>query len=91
MGIGGGIFLIAFGAILTFAIHAHVNWIDLRVVGWVFIGAGVAVMLLTIYFWNHRRNRGQLTLTEQAQFVHDPDGAITPDPPDSGMPPGPMN
>lgn len=40
MGIGSGIFLIALGAILTFAIRANVWWVDLRAVGWVFILAG---------------------------------------------------
>jgi len=57
MGIGGGIFLIALGAILTFAVRANVSWIDVHVVGWVLMLAGAAVLGLTIYFWRQRRAR----------------------------------
>jgi Domain of unknown function (DUF6458) len=72
MGIGGGIFLIAIGAILTFAVHANISWLDLRVVGFVLMLAGAAVLFLTIYFWQARRRERGLTLVEQAQLAHDP-------------------
>ena len=68
MGIGGGIFLIAIGAIVAFAIHAQISWLDLRVVGWVLMLAGVAVLWVTIWFWNNRRRRQQPpTLVQQSQ------------------------
>lgn len=54
MGVGSGIFLIAIGAILTFALRANVWWIDVRAVGWVFILAGLAVLLTTLWFWQDR-------------------------------------
>jgi hypothetical protein len=50
--------------------------------------AGLAVILLTLYFWNDRRRRNQYTLVEQARYVHDPDGPINPEPPPDGPPPG---
>jgi membrane protein implicated in regulation of membrane protease activity len=68
MGIGGGIFLIALGAILAFAVHANISWLDLHVVGWVLILAGVAVLWITIWFWQNRRRRQRLTLVEQSQI-----------------------
>ncbi|MEV7329868.1 DUF6458 family protein [Micromonospora sp. NPDC093244] len=55
MGIGGSIFLIALGAILAFAVEADMGWLNLSVVGWVLMLAGVAGLLTTLYFWNSRR------------------------------------
>ena len=55
MGIGVGIFLIIVGAILTFALHATLAGVDLRVVGWILMLAGVAGLVLFFYFWNRRR------------------------------------
>ncbi len=57
MGIGGSIFLIAIGAILTWAVHLNTGWLDLRVVGWVLMLAGVVGLVLTLWFWNSRRRR----------------------------------
>jgi hypothetical protein len=55
MGIGVGIFLIVVGAILTFALQVTVAGVDLRVVGWILMLAGVAGLVLFFYFWNRRR------------------------------------
>lgn len=55
MGIGAGIFLIALGAIVAFAIDADLGWLNLNVVGWVLMLAGLAGLLTTLYFWNTRR------------------------------------
>ncbi|MFI7606975.1 DUF6458 family protein [Micromonospora sp. WMMD812] len=55
MGIGGSIFLIALGAIFAFAVEADLGWLNLAVVGWVLMLAGVAGLLVTLYFWNNRR------------------------------------
>ena len=55
MGIGGSIVLIAIGAILAFAVHVSVGWLDLSVVGWVLMAAGLIGLLLTLWFWNNRR------------------------------------
>jgi Na+/proline symporter len=58
MGIGIGIFLIAVGAILTFAVHATVVGLDLKVIGWILMLSGVAGLIFFIYFWNRRRPTG---------------------------------
>ena len=55
MGIGVGILLIVVGAILTFAVDATVAGLDLKVVGWILMLAGVAGQILFFYFWNRRR------------------------------------
>lgn len=55
MGFGGSIFLIALGAIFAFAVEADLGWLNLAVVGWVLMLAGVAGLLLTLHFWNSRR------------------------------------
>lgn len=55
MGIGFGVFLLALGAILTFAVDWTVGGLDLKAVGWVLMAAGVLGLVLFFYFWNRRR------------------------------------
>jgi len=55
MGIGGSIFLIALGAILAFAVNAHFSGIDINVVGYVLMLAGLVGLLVTVWYWNSRR------------------------------------
>jgi Domain of unknown function (DUF6458) len=62
MGIGAGIFLIVVGAIMTFALDVNLAGVDLNVVGWILMLAGVAGLVLFFYFWNRRRGpRGIVT------------------------------
>ena len=56
MGIGAGILLIVVGAILTFAVDATVTGINLDVVGWILMLAGVAGLILFVYFSQRRRS-----------------------------------
>jgi hypothetical protein len=55
MGIGVGIFLLALGAILTFAVDWKIAGLDLHAVGWVLMAAGAVGLVLFFYFWNRRR------------------------------------
>ncbi len=55
MGIGGSIFLIALGAILAFAVEADLGFLDLNIVGWVLMLAGLVGLVLTMWFWQSRR------------------------------------
>ena len=57
MGIGTSIFLIAVGAILTFALDASIGGIDLDVVGWILMAAGVIGLIVTTFIWGGRRRR----------------------------------
>jgi hypothetical protein len=78
MSLGFGIFLIVVGAILTFALNVTVSWIDLHLVGWILMGAGVVVVIIGIVLIVRKRrsvvinrsgvdprNGGQITETER--------------------------
>ena len=52
MGIGVSVFLLAVGAILTFAVNATANGIDLDMVGVILMIAGVIGLLTSMLFWN---------------------------------------
>lgn len=54
MGIGAGIFLLAVGAVLVFAIHTNPSngAIDLHTVGWILMGAGALGIVLSMVFWS---------------------------------------
>ncbi len=64
MGIGVSVFLIAVGAILTFALNVSVSGIDLDVVGWILMGAGVLGLIVTLIIWGGRRR--QVVTTDPA-------------------------
>lgn len=73
MGIGGGILLIAIGAILAFAVHAEPGWLDLTVVGWVLMLAGASALVITIWYWNDRRNRAAgvpMDVVDETRYAH---------------------
>ena len=55
MGIGVSIFLIALGAILTFATDVSVSGLDLDVVGVVLMLAGALGLVMTLLIWGPRR------------------------------------
>lgn len=56
MSIGIGILLVAIGAILTFALNVTVDWIDLDLVGYILMIAGVIVVILGLIFMMRRRS-----------------------------------
>jgi hypothetical protein len=58
MGIGVSIFLIALGAILTFATDVSVSGLDLDVVGVVLMLAGGLGLVMTLLIWGPRRRVG---------------------------------
>src|SRR6188768_1852343 len=66
MGIGGSIFLLALGAILAFAVNANFSGIDINVVGYVLMMAGLVGLIITVWFWNSRR-RPTTTVTSSTQ------------------------
>jgi hypothetical protein len=55
MGIGLSVLLIAAGAILTFAVKASVSGLDLDVVGWILMGAGVLGLIWSLILLNARK------------------------------------
>jgi len=61
LGIGVGIFLIAVGAILAFAVHATTSGVNLHTVGWILIAVGAAGILLSMLFWQSWAGPGYFT------------------------------
>lgn len=55
MGIGVSVFLIAVGAILTFALDLRVGFLDLDAVGWILMAAGALGLIVTTIIWGGRR------------------------------------
>jgi len=47
MGLGVGIFLIAVGAILAFAVNSTSGAVDIHAVGWILMGVGLVSVLVT--------------------------------------------
>jgi hypothetical protein len=71
MGIGGSIFLIAVGAIIRFGVrNQNLGPLDLHVIGWVLMLAGLAVLLLTLWVWNSRKRRVVTTTAGAAPVQH---------------------
>lgn len=55
MGVGASLFFIALGAIIAFGVNIQSEWLDLDVVGWVTMLAGLAGLIITMWYWNRRR------------------------------------
>ncbi len=70
MGIGASLFLIAAGAILTFALNLHVGGVDLHVIGWILMAVGVLGLIVTMVIWGGRR--GRTTVVEDRRDVGPP-------------------
>jgi len=52
MGFGTSLFLIAVGAILTFAVNVSVQGLDLDAVGIILMIVGVIGMIASLVYWN---------------------------------------
>jgi hypothetical protein len=57
MGMGFSVFLVAVGALLSFAVKATVAGLDIRVVGWILMAAGALGLILTVVVFAPRRQR----------------------------------
>ena len=64
MGIGVGLFLIAVGAILTFAVSDPISGVDLGMVGVILMIVGALGLVLSLLFWSgfspNRRRRERI-------------------------------
>lgn len=56
MSIGLGIFLFVVGAVLTFAVNVQVDWINLDLVGYLLMGAGVVITIIGVALLVRRRS-----------------------------------
>lgn len=55
MSIGLGIFLIALGAILSFAISDALPGVNLEMIGWILMAAGLATTVISVILMSQRR------------------------------------
>lgn len=70
MGIGVGVFLLAVGAILTFAVEYEVAGVNIDVVGWILMGAGLLAVLLSLLVFGPRRRAR--AVTERTTYDDEP-------------------
>ncbi|ALX66927.1 DUF6458 family protein [Microbacterium sp. XT11] len=63
MSIGTGVVLFVIGAILVFAVNVDVQWVDLDMVGYILMGAGVIVFLVGIVLLARRRRTESVSRT----------------------------
>ena len=52
MGLGASLFLIALGAILTWAVETEIAGLDINVIGWILMIIGLIGLLLSLLFWS---------------------------------------
>ena len=69
MGIGVSVFLLALGAILTFAVNASVSGLDINVVGIILMVAGAIGLVMTMILMS--RDRG--TVVEERPVTRERD------------------
>ncbi len=67
MGIGGGIFLIVVGAILSFAVTTTVNGIDLVMVGYICMAAGALAVILSLISGQQRSRTSHREVIERRE------------------------
>src|SRR3954466_54383 len=65
MGIGVSIFLIALGAILTFAVHASLSGVSIGTIGVILMIAGALGLIVTLLVWGPRRGARGATVEER--------------------------
>jgi dipeptide/tripeptide permease len=74
MGIGASVFMLAIGAIITFAFNIRVGWLDLDVVGWVLMAAGALGLILTLTVFNKSRRTVTRTASPTDPYAAPPTG-----------------
>lgn len=73
MRIGVSLFLIAVGAILTWAITKQFSGINLHVVGVILLLIGIVGLVIDFVVWQVRRNRTVVTRTNGVTYVDSDD------------------
>ena len=68
MGIGAGIFLLAVGAILAFAVSDRISGVDLTAVGYILMGVGALGLVLVMFL---SQSRGRRTRIVEERPVRD--------------------
>jgi hypothetical protein len=69
MSLGVGIFLLAIGAILSFAVADRISGVDLTMVGYILMGAGALGILLVLLLSSQRSRRSTDVDVEERRFT----------------------
>jgi hypothetical protein len=69
MGIGVSVFLLAVGAILTFALEADAEGINLDMVGIILMAVGIIGLLFTMLVWNNPTRREERTVVRDREVL----------------------
>ncbi|MEV6415429.1 MULTISPECIES: DUF6458 family protein [unclassified Kribbella] len=72
MGIGAGIFLLAVGGVLAFAVSDRISGVDLTMVGYILMGAGALGIALVLLLNGQRTRASQTTVVEERRDLRDP-------------------
>ena len=65
MGIGVGIFLLAVGGVLAFAVSDRISGVDLTMVGYIMMGAGALGLLIALVMNNQRTHTSHTSVEER--------------------------
>jgi hypothetical protein len=71
MGIGAGIFLLALGGVLAFAVSDRISGVDLTMVGYILMGAG-ALGIALVLLLSGRTRTAHTTVVEERRDLRDP-------------------
>lgn len=82
MGIGSGIALFVIGAVFAFAINLQNAWVDLHLIGYILMGAGVVVFIISLILTLRKRssvetirhidNKGEQITSHETRSDSDP-------------------
>ena len=71
MGVGVSLILIAAGAILTWAVNATVNGVDINTIGVILLVVGIIGLLLSLVFWSSWGGFGGAPARRRTTYVED--------------------
>jgi hypothetical protein len=69
MGIGTSIFLLAIGAIFTFAVHYDFGTVSLQTIGIILMAAGALGLIISLFLWGGFANRR--TVVEDREVIRE--------------------
>ncbi|MHB1063719.1 MAG: DUF6458 family protein [Georgenia sp.] len=70
MGIGAGIFLLAVGAILAFAVQDVISGVDLTMIGYICMAAGALALIVALVMNRQRTNTSHTEHIERREDRH---------------------
>lgn len=73
MAVGSGIFLLVIGAVMAFAINDSVDSVDLAMIGYICMGAGVLAILISLSVNSQRSNTVHTERVEKHVDTHHDD------------------